>query len=89
MTLKQVERIIKKVRKMYQFNPRINNVLLHRASIEFDENEDGNLILSSITFDYYDYIIIGKTKIIYKEHDSYHGFEVLMEYKNWEELLKM
>lgn len=88
MTLKQVERIIKKVRKMYQFDPHINNVLLHKASIKFDENEDGNLILSSITFDYYDYIIIDKTKIIYKEHDSYRGFEVLMKYKNWEELLK-
>ena len=87
MTLEQkIKQIIKKVRQMYKYDPDLKNILKMDAVIKLDET-CGEIMLSSISFNYYDKLLVRSDGIYFiPEHgNGYH----LLKYNNFNELLEL
>ena len=80
----KIVQIIKKVRTMYKYYKKYNEILQTNPSISITE-KDGKLFLNSIIFDNYDQIIISKNHIVFS--DYYGHKEELITYNGFDELL--
>lgn len=81
-----ISKVVEKVRVLAKLN--YSDIVKHEPHIntKFDE-KTGNLSLSSISFDWYDSILVTDTKIIYKpEHGER---KILVEYNNFRDLINM
>lgn len=87
MTLRDVKLIISLVRKRYKYDTLLQNIVSQSAQISFCEQKDGSIELNSISFDFYDRLTI-YSKNIYFSPEHGPGRSIL-EYQNWEELLKI
>ena len=76
--------VITKVREMYKFDNRLKEIIKQNANVELRER-DGKLELSSISFNWYDSLVICNGKIVYKP--EYGNNEVLYTYNKLEDLL--
>lgn len=81
----KIQRIIAKVRSMYKYASDFNCVLENKASIKIREDKDG-LHIASITFAYYDMIIVGEKSIRF--HPEHGQVKTLATYKNFDALLE-
>ena len=80
-----IKRIIAKVRSMYKYNQEYSELLSLRADISLDENENGDINLSSICFKYYGSFYISPTRIIHTKEDGRRT--IVITYNGWDALL--
>ena len=85
---KKIQKIIEKVRLMARYNPQIKELVLEqRANINIKEGENGELLLYSIKFAYYDALYIYENKMIYVSDSD--KKTTLFEYSGWDDFLAM
>ena len=84
MTVKKIEKIIKKVRTILNAFPQYKEIMANKASITLVEGEDG-LILSTIKFSSYDRIVVTDTLIMF--HPEHGESKVILSYKSFDDLL--
>ena len=77
--------IVNKVRNMYRFDKRYKAILEAYPSITLGVDDEGNLELKSISWNYYDTICASKDQITL--HPEYGSDATLIEYNGWNELL--
>ena len=82
----KIKQIIKKVRDMYKYDLNLKDILKMDAVIKLDET-CGEIILSSISFNYYDKLLVS-TDGIYFIPEHGHGYH-LIKYNNFDELLEL
>ena len=79
-------KIIKKVRQIAKFNPDIKDIVEHTANIHLKEYGE-YIVLESISFSWYGSVWVYQNSIVYIPE---HGLrKVILEYKNWDELLEV
>ena len=79
--------IVDKVRNMYRFDKRYKAILETKPNIMLGINDEGNLELESISWNYYDAIYASNEQIAL--HPEYGSNATLIEYNGWDELLAL
>ena len=82
-----IKNVINKVRTMYKYDTLIKDIVSQRAEITLVEN-NGQLKISTITFDNYDYVVVSANKITYHPEIG-GGSRTLISYDGFEQLLEM
>ena len=84
----KIQKIIEKIRLMAKYNPNIRSLVAEqKASIRLKEDEDGNIVLYCIEFNYYDALYVYENKMVFQDDGG--KKTTLFEYENWDEFLKM
>lgn len=83
----KVKQIIKKVRNIYKYDETYRKIIERKANVNLSEDDNGNIQLKSISFSWYDEILVSKSGIIFKP--SYGENKIILKYSSFEELLEM
>lgn len=84
----KIQKIIEKIRLMAKYNPNIRSLVAEqKASIRLKEDENGNIVLYCIEFNYYDALYVYADKMVFSPDSG--KKETMFEYNGWDELLKM
>ena len=81
-----IAEVVKKVRLLAKLNYSDTIERSPTINVDYDE-KTGKLTLRNISFDWYDSIIVTNNKIVYKGEKCVG--KTLIEYKSFEDLLKM
>ena len=85
--MEKIQEIIAKIRSVAKYNPQIKQLVAEqKASIRLYE-EDGNIVLYCIEFNYYDALYVYENKMVFQDDGG--KKTTLLEYANWDEFLKM
>lgn len=84
----KIQKIIEKIRSVAKCNPQIKQLVAEqKASIRLQEDDDGNIVLYCIEFNYYDALYVYENKMVFQDDGG--KKTTLFEYENWDEFLKM
>ncbi len=86
--MEKIQKIIEKIRSVAKYNPQIKQLVAEqKASIRLQEDDDGNIVLYCIEFNYYDALYVYENKMVFQDDGG--KKTTLFEYVNWDEFLKM
>lgn len=85
-----IKKVVDKVRTIYKYIPKYNDILLHNAQVEIMEFS-GKFEIRSIKFsDGYNRIIIKENGIVYYEYDIVNDkSETILTFDSYEDFLNM
>ena len=79
---------VKKIRQMYRFDDRLNDVLKKNPTVHIEINDDGtNLEMTEIVFSWYDKVCVTSKGITYIPERG--SSKTIIKYNGWDELIAL